>query len=63
MIRTYKITNLINDKCYIGCSVGIVNRWTSHSINLYRLSPLLESRTAIGMQFKTVDAMKAVYRT
>ena len=28
--------------------------------NLYRLSPLLESRNTIDTYFKTVDSMKAV---
>lgn len=30
MIGIYKITNLINNKCYIGQSVHIERRWTEH---------------------------------
>lgn len=30
MIGIYKITNLINGKCYIGQSVNIKQRWTTH---------------------------------
>ena len=26
----YKITNKINQKCYIGCSKNIEKRWSSH---------------------------------
>lgn len=30
MIGIYKITNTLNNKCYIGCSTDIENRWKSH---------------------------------
>lgn len=30
----YKITNVINDKCYIGSSVDITRRWRLHKQNL-----------------------------
>ena len=30
MIGIYKITNLINDKCYVGQSINIENRWKQH---------------------------------
>ena len=72
MIGIYKITNNINNNCYIGQSIHIEERWKKHkylvlsklekyhSVNLYRLSPLLESRIAIDTQFKKVDSMMAV---
>lgn len=30
MIGIYKITNMINNKCYIGCSKNIEQRWKQH---------------------------------
>lgn len=30
MIGIYKITNKVNNKCYIGCSKSIKDRWTAH---------------------------------
>lgn len=30
MIGIYKITNLVNNKCYIGQSINIHNRWKQH---------------------------------
>lgn len=30
MIGIYKITNLINNKCYVGMSVDVYNRWKEH---------------------------------
>jgi len=34
MIGIYKITNIINNKCYIGSSVDIVGRWYHHKTTL-----------------------------
>lgn len=34
MIGIYKITNLINGKCYIGQSINIEKRWKNHQITL-----------------------------
>lgn len=31
----YKITNLINNKCYIGCSVNIYKRWRDHKYEAF----------------------------
>lgn len=30
MVGIYKITNLVNNKCYIGQSINIFNRWKEH---------------------------------
>ena len=37
MIGVYKITNMVNNKAYIGISVDILHRWRTHC-NTYRLS-------------------------
>lgn len=40
----YKITNLIDEKFYIGQSIHIFNRWKQHTQSLYKIiSPELES--------------------
>ena len=34
MIGIYKITNIINNKCYVGSSVNIIGRWYTHKTEL-----------------------------
>jgi group I intron endonuclease len=30
MIGVYKITNLVNNKCYVGSSIDVIGRWSQH---------------------------------
>ena len=34
MFSVYKITNKINNKCYIGSSIRVEKRWKEHKIAL-----------------------------
>lgn len=38
MFTVYKITNLVNNKCYIGSSENVYKRWNEHKDNAYRPS-------------------------
>lgn len=62
----YKITNTVNNKCYIGQSVDIINRWKHHrtlaisdsSSNTRRTYPLYRAIRKYGIEAFTFEIME-----
>lgn len=38
MYSVYKITNLINNKCYIGSSIRVEKRWREHQNTAFNIN-------------------------
>jgi group I intron endonuclease len=51
----YKITNITNNKCYIGCSINIEERWKKHKSERKRPYPIYQSFNKYGIENFTFE--------